>query len=314
MGGSISTDRLHIGHLSTAYHTNFLLMSEKKLNKNIKKDITWNLYFTGPEMVKAFKRGILDLAYMGLPPGIIGIEQGSPMKCIAGGHVEGTLMVSRQSYKGCGELKQNIKGTFEQFKGGTIGVPSAGSIHDVILRRFIQEFNLEDRITVKNYEQPELIAYDIQHDQIVAGVGTPSLAVYASTLFNSKMIIPPRYLWPYNPSYGIFAHNKLITQYRDIIKTFLKFHKKASQFLRKKPKKAAKRIAKNVAYSNKDYVSSILKISPRFCISLSEEYVKSTMQFVNWLIKLGYIKKKFERNEIFEFSFVKEVHPQNDHY
>jgi NitT/TauT family transport system substrate-binding protein len=265
-------------------------------------------------MVKAFKKGILDVAYMGLPPGIIGIEQGSPMKCIAGGHVEGTIMVSQQSYKACEEFKQNIKSSFEQFKGGIIGVPSAGSIHDVILRRYIQEFNLEEDITVKNYDQPELIAYDIQHGQITAGVGTPSLAVYASTLFDSKIIIPPRYLWPYNPSYGIFAHNKLIAQHGKVIMTFLKFHKRASQFLRKKPGKAAKRITKNVTYSNKDYISSILKISPRFCISLSEEYVKSTMLFVDWLIKLKYIKRKFERKEIFEFSFVNEVHPQNDHY
>jgi NitT/TauT family transport system substrate-binding protein len=173
---------------------------------------------------------------------------------------------------------------------------------------------LENDIRIENYDQPELIAYDIQQNKLKAGVGTPSLAVYASTLFDSKMIVSPRYLWAYNPSYGIFAHNKLIERKGEVIKTFLKYHKKASRLLRDKPKKAAKKIVKNVTYSNKNYISSILKISPRFCISLSEEYVNSTMQFSNWLIKLGYIKRKFEKNEIFEFSFVKEVHPQNDHY
>ncbi len=289
-------------------------MSEKRLNKDLGRDINWKLYFTGPEMVRAFKKGILDIAYMGLPPGIIGIEQGSPMKCIAGGHIEGTIMVSRESYKACEELKNDLKSSFEQLRGGSIGVPSAGSIHDIILRRYIQEFKLTDGIMIENYDQPELIAYDIQQNKLNAGVGTPSLAVYASTLFDSKMIISPDYLWPYNPSYGVFAHNKLIANHGKIIKTFLKYHKKASELLRREPKKAAKKIAKNVAYSNKDYISSILKISPKFCISLNEEYVHSTMEFVNWLIKLGYIEKKFDMDEIFKFSYVNKVHPQKPHY
>jgi NitT/TauT family transport system substrate-binding protein len=35
----------------------------------------WRLFPTGPEMVKAFFRGELDLGYMGLPPAMIGIYE-----------------------------------------------------------------------------------------------------------------------------------------------------------------------------------------------------------------------------------------------
>ena len=38
----------------------------------------------------------LDIGYIGLPPAIIGIEQGVPIKCVAGGHVEGTILCAKK--------------------------------------------------------------------------------------------------------------------------------------------------------------------------------------------------------------------------
>ena len=120
------------------------------------------MFGTGPAMIEAFQNKKLDIGYMGLPPAIIGIDKGVPIKCVAGGHVEGTIMVAKKSYKTMADLDNNILKVFSQFRGYAIGVPSKGSIHDVILNFYLKKYNLINEIDVKHYKQAEFIATDMK--------------------------------------------------------------------------------------------------------------------------------------------------------
>ena len=310
----IREKKLRIGHLSTAYHTNYVLMESEELRKNLKTDINWILFGTGPTMIKSFKEGKLDIGYMGLPPAIIGIEQGVPIKCVAGGHVEGTIMVGKIQYKTKMQLNNNLNKTFCQFKGKAIGVPSRGSIHDVILNYYLEKYNLISKIEVKNYEQAEFIANDMKEGILAAGVGTPALVVFAATILESHLIIKADDLWANNPSYGIFAHKKLIQTEPELILRFLDSHKKASSLLRNSPSTAAEKISKTFELIDKNYAEAVLKISPKYCISLSEGYVNSTIDFVKILFSLNYIKRILKKKEIFNFTFINQIHPESEHY
>jgi NitT/TauT family transport system substrate-binding protein len=311
-----SQNALKIGHLSTAYHSNFILMDSDEFRNNFNVDINWTLFGTGPAMVEAFNKGELDIGYMGLPPGIIGIDKGVPIKCIAGGHVEGTIMIGKRKYKSLQELKEKIEEVLNQFKGSAIGTPSVGSIHDAILNYYLEKYELKDEIEVKNYKQAEFIAIDMKKGILEAGVGTPALAVFAKTILDSHLIIQPNYLLPNNPSYGIFFHENLIKNEPELAKKFLEQHKRASFMLRNSMDEAAEIISQTftILRNNKEYVKEILEISPKYCISLSEGYLNSTLGFVNTLLKLGYITKKLEIDEIFNFDIVNQVHPEKEHY
>ena len=310
----IKKNELNIGHLSTAYHTNYILMETEDLKKDLKMDINWILFGTGPAMVKAFKEGKLDIGYMGLPPAIIGIDQGVPIKCVAGGHVEGTIMVAKRGYKTLKQLDNDINKVFSQFKGKAIGVPSKGSIHDVILNYYLEKYSLLNEITVKNYGQAEFIATHMKEGILEAGVGTPALAVFASTILESHLIVEAKDLWSFNPSYGIFAHEKLIRNNPDLVIKFLSHHKSASNLLRNSPLIAADKISKTFEIVDKNYAESVLKISPKYCISLSKGYIKATMEFVKTLHKLEYIQHELKLKHIFDFKFVNIVHPESEHY
>ncbi|MFX0021059.1 MAG: ABC transporter substrate-binding protein [Candidatus Hermodarchaeota archaeon] len=310
----VKINKLRIGHLSTAYHTNYILMESKDLSKDLDLEISWTLFGTGPAMVKAFKEERLDIGYMGLPPAVIGIDQGVPIKCVAGGHVEGTIMVAKNHYNTKEQVGNRLDRVFSQFQGKIIGVPSKGSIHDVILNYYLEKFNLINQIKVKNYGQAEFIAKDMRDGKLEAGVGTPALAVFASTLMESHLIIEAKDLWPYNPSYGIFAHKKLIQSHPEVILKFLEYHKSASNLLRSSPSVAAEIISKAFEIIDQNYAESVLKISPKYCISLSKSYIKATMEFLETLYNLGYIKKKLKELDVFDFKFVNEVHPEPDHY
>ena len=310
----IRKNKLRIGHLSTAYHANFVLMGNEGLTNDFNLDIRWKLFGTGPAMVKAFQNKKLDIGYMGLPPAIIGIENGTPIKCVAGGHVEGTVMVASKTYKTMAYLNNNLSDVFSQFKSYTIGVPSKGSIHDVILNFYLKKYSLLDDVEVKHYKQAEFIATDMQKGILEGGVGTPALAVFASTIFDSQLIIPPEVLWKDNPSYGIFFHEDFVNKEPEVVLKFLNHNKAASLMLRESPTKAAEIISTTFEILTQNYVSAVLEISPKYCIALSEGYVNSTMDFARTLKDLGYIKKELRISDIFDFNFIQEVHPESEHY
>jgi NitT/TauT family transport system substrate-binding protein len=289
-------------------------MGNKDLNNDFNMEVRWKLFGTGPAMVKAFQNKKLDIGYMGLPPAIIGIEKEAPIKCVAGGHVEGTIMVASKKYKTMAYLNNNLSETFSQFKGRTIGVPSKGSIHDVILNFYLKKYSLLDDIEVKHYKQAEFIATDMQKGILEGGVGTPALAVFASTIFDSQLIIPPEVLWKDNPSYGIFFHEDIINKEPEVVLKFLNHNKAASLMLRESPTRAAEIISTTFEILTQNYVSAVLEISPKYCIALSEGYVNSTMDFARTLKDLGYIKKELRISDIFDFNFIQEVHPESEHY
>ena len=307
-------NRLSIGHLSTCYHSNFILMQNDDLKTQLGVEVDWKLFGTGPEMVAAFKNNELDIGYIGLPPAIIGIEQGVPIKCVAGGHVEGTILCAKKKYKDDTQLDNNLRKVMSQFKGAAIGVPAKGSIHDVILNFYLDKYNLQGEIEVINYAQPELIALDMKKNKLEGGVGTPCLSVFAATLLESRLIIRADNLWDNNPSYGVFFHENLIRKNPELVLGFLALHKKSATLLRKTPDMAAELIADTIEMATEEYIKEVLKISPKYCIALSEGYVKSTMEFVGALHRLGYIKRSLNVDEIFEFRFVEKVHPEHHHY
>ena len=277
-------------------------------------EIQWKMFGTGPSMVKAFQDKKLDIGYMGLPPAIIGIDKDVPIKCVAGGHVEGTIMVANKEYKTFAQLNNNISEVFSQFKGCAIGVPSKGSIHDVILNYYLKKYSLLEDVEIKHYKQAEFIATDMQKGVLAGGVGTPALAVFSSTIFDSHLIIPPEFLWKDNPSYGIFFHEDIIDNEPEIVLKFLNYNKVASLMLRESPTRAAEIISTTFEILTENYVSAVLEISPKYCIALSEGYVKSTMEFVRTLKALGYIKKELRISDIFNYNFIQEVHPEPEHY
>ncbi len=302
-------NHLTIGHLSTVYHTSFILMGTDWLEKEgIQTD--WKLFASGPDIVKAFANGEIDIGYIGLPPAIIGIDRGVPLVCVAGGHIEGTVMIARKEYDTLDELKY-IKSVLAQFKGKVIGSPPEGSIHDVIIRNAINEAHLD--IEVKNYAWADFVLEALIDGEIDAAVGTPSLTVAAGRACGARIVIPPNALWPNNPSYGIVIRKELLEYPAEVLR-FLKIHEKASNFIRKKPAEASQLVSKVTGVVDKDFVQDAYRISPKYCAALSVEFIASTMVFVSVLHRLKYISRELSESEIFEHSFIKEVHKEPPHY
>jgi NitT/TauT family transport system substrate-binding protein len=288
------------------YHTSFILMGTDWLEKaGIEPE--WKLFGGGPAIVRALENNELDIGYIGLPPTMIGIDRGLDVRCIAGGHVEGTVMIATPKFLTLEECRNDHTLFLEQFKGHLIACPPSGSIHDVIIRNYIKEAGLENDIDVLNYEWADMIPEAIADGEIKVAVGTPSMAVVAKRYCDSKIMIPPEKLWPDNPSYGIVATHEMIENSPDTLLKFIELHEDACEFIREDTEEASTLVSQTIEIIDADFVNDMYKVSPKYSAGISEEYISSTMRFVDVLNELGYISKKLERNDIFDLRFVEEL-------
>ncbi len=301
---------LRIGHLSTLYHTSFLLRGTRLLQeKGIQA--TWRLFPSGPDLVNAMEAGGLDLGYLGLPPVIIGIDRGLPLRCIAGGHIEGTVMVAGEGtlpLGGCPGMREFLA----QFAGRSIGTPPGGSIHDVIVRELLRDYGLADS-RVRNYPWADFLVDALRDGEIAAAAGTPALAVACRRYGSAGIVVPPEHLWPFNPSYGIVVREDQLAR-EDLLSRFLAAHEEASELIRRDPRSCAATVARSTGMVDRDFVLEAYRISPKYCASLPPEYIASTLKFVGTLRALGYISRSMGREEIFETSLIGRVHPGEHHY
>lgn len=304
---------LRIGHLSTFYHTAILLMAQKDLAARLGAEADWRLFGTGPAIMQAFARGELDLAYIGLPPAIIGIAAGTPAVCVAGGHMEGTVIAGAGGWKGLPELA-DAAAVLRQFRGHRIGVPGKGSIHDVILRDLLDREGLAGAVEVSNYPWADLVTDAVAQGAVSAAVGTPALAVAVRRFAGGRVLVPPALLWPHNPSYGIVADRRFLDSSREQVKRFLLLHEEASAALRSDPAQCAGTIAAHVGVIDADFVLETLQVSPRYCAQLTGEYITSTMRFMPVMVRLGYLSRELREEEVFDRTLIEEVHPEPDHY
>ena len=301
---------IRIGHLSTMYHTAFLLRGSDLLSHQ-GLVATWTLFPSGPDIISAMQRGDLDLGYIGLPPVIIGIDRGLSLACIAGGHVEGTVMITGQSTRTLGECA-TMREFLSQFSGKSIGTPPKGSIHDVIVNELLREHGITD-VTVKNYPWADFIPDALRQGEIAAAAGTPALAVTARRYGGAKLAVPPYCLWPFNPSYGIVVMREMLEK-RDLLMRFLTAHEAACELIRHDPGTAAGVVAKTTGMVEPAFVMETYQISPKYCAALPPEYIGSTMKFVRTLQALGYISRQIGEGEIFDLSLISTVHPGPHHY
>ena len=305
--------RLRIGHLSTFYHTAIILMADGKLGEELGVDVEWRLFGNGPAIINAFEKGELDIAYAGLPPVIIGIDRGIDIKCIAGGHIEGTVLSSKAGYTGFPET-EDLGAILSQFSGQKIGVPGKGSIHDVILSDCLCRFKLEKEVAVINFQWSDQLTEAVIHEEVSAAFGTPALAAALIYYAGGRVLYPPSLLWPGNPSYGIIASGKFLTHSKETLRRFLLRHELATSVLRADQRTAAETIARFTGFAEEEMVLNALQISPKYCAKLTSGYISSTMAFVSAMLSMGYITREISAREIFDASLIDEIHPEEDHY
>ncbi len=201
-----------------------------------------------------------------------------------------------------------------KFKGRTIGTPRRGSIHDVILRTLIEGCGLGREIKIENFDWAEFILDAMTEGEIDGGCGTPPLAVLARRQMGTEVLLKPSEMWPFNPSYGIIATERFIQNSPLALESFLRLHEDACNLLRERPKEAAELVHGLMMIIDEDFALEVMGVSPKYCASLPEEYIDSSMRFMPVLKKMGYLSTDLRREDVFYTNVIETVHPHKHHY
>ncbi len=211
------------------------------------------------------------------------------------------------------QAKDTASDALAQFKGKTIGTPRRGSIHDVILRKLVNDYGLSNSTKIKNFDWADFILDAMMDGEVDGACGTPPLAVLAARQ-RARIILPPEKTWPFNPSYGIIATQRLILESHSLLENFLKLHEDACNLLREHPQKAARLVASVMKIIDEDFAREVFRVSPKYCASLPGRYIDSAMAFLPALREMGYLARDPTKEEIFYTRAIEKVHKGRSHY
>ena len=200
-----------------------------------------------------------------------------------------------------------------QFSGKTIGTTTKGSIHDVIIRRLIDQAGLKEKVNVKNFEWADFVLEAMEQKEVDGGCGTPPLAVLAAKYLSGRIVLPPNVMWPHSPSYGIVATQDTLRYSANMLEGFLKLHEEACNLAREKPQEAARMATKAIGILDRNFLLDVLKVSPKYCASLPKEYVESALAFVPVLRGMGYISKPLGKTDVFQTDIIERIHKEKPH-
>ncbi|HEY9207372.1 MAG TPA: ABC transporter substrate-binding protein [Candidatus Methanoperedens sp.] len=295
-----------IGYLPSMCQSIYVLKEHKTLERGLGVDaVEYKRYESGPLITQAFAQGEADIGFMGIPPVMIGIDKGVPIKVIASTHSEGSSLIASKKYKNLTELG-SIGSVLKQFDGKSIGAPGKGSIQDVIIRTELKK--AEVNATIKNIPVASTLPALLNEGQIDAYVVWPPFEMEGVLKGYGNVVIPSDELWPYNPCCALVVTEKFEKEHPDIVQKLVELHNYASLFIMSHPDELADAANAELGIDNESALASI-QFSPKYCALPDERYINSTMQFVNALKELGYTTNNLTEDQIFDLKYIKKAHP-----
>ncbi len=274
---------------------------------------SYESYITGMALASALSRGDIDAAYICLIPAINAKANANvPIKIVAGIHKYGYAFVVNP------DKVKTIKDLYK--KEIRIGCSREGSPLDALLHKMIDKYNL-DKIKilkkVRRMNSPKLLLA-LKMGQLDAAFiceQFPSMAEESGF----KILFPAEDLWNNMQGSVLVAREELLIKHPDIVKKLVKVTKKATQFINRYPKEAAKIIAGELQVARGEIfpikaidTASKLMITPSSLLkSLTEKMINTTdinpeeiQETINTCVKMEYIKKSFKAEDFIDLRFL----------
>lgn len=283
----------------------------KKEGLNI---VSYDNYITGMALAAALTRGDIDAAYICLIPAISAYKNGGvKIKVVCGTHKYGYgLVVNPQKVK---TVKDLLK---EQIK---VACSREGSPLDVLMNKMIEKYHLDgEKLRNKVLRMPPPKALILlktgQIDAAFCCEQFPSMAVQAGF----KELLSAQDLWKNMQGSVLVVKDELIKKHPEIVQKLVDITKKGIEYIYKHPDESSEIVADALTVAGKTvYPIKVSKIAGKLTITPScikralfsqmicspDIDIKMVQEEIDYMYKLGYIKEKFDANEIVDLRFLK---------
>jgi NitT/TauT family transport system substrate-binding protein len=270
-------------------------------------------YATGMALAAALARGDIEVAYICLVPAInLYANAGVPIRIVAGTHKYGYgLVVNPDKIKTIKDLeKPDIR----------LGCVREGGAVDVLLHKTIDYYHLDQAKILNNVQrmEPPQQVLAIKMGQLDAAFLPEPWATMAEE-FGFSMLLMSQDVWPEMQGSVLVVKQDLINNHPEVVRKLVKVSQKATDWVNQHPGEAAKIMTKQLQAAGGKIlpaeaaeVTTKLEITTevllksmgrlKYTTDIDPKMVQAT---IDYLAGLGYIKSRFNAEDILDLTFLK---------
>jgi len=268
-------------------------------------------YVTGMALASALARGDIQVAYICLIPAMNAYANaGVPLKVVAGTHRYGYgLVVNPEKIQRVKDLEK---------PGIRIGCGRDGTPTDVLLHKTMENFGLDQARILKRVQRmpPPTQLLAIKMGRLDAAFAPEQWASMAED-FSFEMLLTAQEVWPGMQGSVLIVKKGLLQKHPGKVRALVKVTRKATAWVNQHPKETARILSRRMSIEGEKLIGKgnmipKLTMTPRTLEKSMKrlEYRNtidpdSVQEMIDYVVKLGYIKKGFKAEGILDLRFVK---------
>lgn len=257
----------------------------------------------GAALMEAMAAGELDVGIVGVTPVATWKDKGLDVRIVASANGGGHVILTTEE-RGISSISD--------LKGKKIAGPSPGTVTDTLLKNYVfpkYSLNSDDVTIITGMSGADMITSLVNTDEIDAVVTwEPFVSMAELTYDNIQVLFDVAKEWTVDtgktelyPVNVVAATGEFCDGHEEELKDVLRVIEKTVNYVNERPTEAYKKIA-GLLELEEDVVEHALKRSQL----TFEVDIDATMKTLNWAYELGYLTKLPQKDELFDFKFIKE--------
>jgi NitT/TauT family transport system substrate-binding protein len=313
-GGGGNAETLTLGTINVFPMMQYFVIERQGWYDELDVNIEVKTFGGGPPLVQAYQSGTLDLAYVGISPGLVGLANGVDSTVVAANVLEPNVMVANGTFRDYWE--EYGAEAFAQFREQegrkpTFATLPAGSTPDVFLRYWLQEkLGLStDAVEIVGQSpsalQSTLLSGNADGGSVIEPIAT-------RTARDDGSIEPFRYaepIMPGQPGAVLQPEQTLVDDRPGLVEELVDIHVRATEFINN-DRLAAADMASEVVGTDvlpAEIAREAIQSRAATFISDPRQIVDKSLVYNEFHQQLGNVDTDLAESDVFDHSFYEGV-------
>ena len=287
-------DTVRIGYLANDQHSSTLAIANAKgMFEAEGINVELQQFSVGADIPIAMAAGQIDVGFVGTAPATMAIDKGMPLKVVAAVNEEGSGIVIGNN---------SSINSLTDFENQTLCIPSKGSMQDILLQYLLQENNINPKDINIQQMQSSLMPEALQSEKIAGYIIWEPYVIQANTGGYGKTFMYSDQMWKNHPCCVIIASNDFRQNHPDKLKTILKIHKNATDYIYSNRNDAVSVLASHYKMNvttEKQVLDHI-----KFVAVPDEDFINNDLKIVSIQQQMGYVDNNLTQNMIFDLRYL----------
>jgi NitT/TauT family transport system substrate-binding protein len=306
---------LSLGTLNVFPMMQYFVIQQQGWYDDIGPEIEPKTFGGGPPLVQAYASGSLDLAYVGISPGLVAIANGVGSKVVAANVVEPNVMVGSAEWRRY--WSRHGPDAFAQFRADKGRKPRfatlpAGSTPDVFLRFWITDrLGLDLDVVDIAGQSPSALQSTLASGGADAGSAIEPIPTQLRNDPNSTMepFVYADEIMPGQPGAVLQPSQSLVEDRPDLVEKLVDIHVRATEFIHEN-RDAAAGMASDVIGSDvlpSEMAAQAINSPASNFISNPRRVVEKSLLYNDFHRDLGSVDRDLSEDDVFDHSFYDRV-------